>query len=365
MQWSITVGRIAGTAIRIHLTFLIFLLWIGISDYLVGGLPAAWSAILFIVLIFVCVVAHEFGHILTARGFGVKTPDVTLLPIGGVANMERIPDDPRQELVIAIAGPMVNVAIATILIVVGGFSIAGLASAGLETAPLVQRLAFVNIALVVFNLVPAFPMDGGRVLRALLSMRLGPQRSTAIAAKLGQAFAFLFVLAGLFVNPMLIFVGMFIYVAAVSEQQASAFRGLTHDLKVHHGMEKGVRSLAANALLPDAVEALLATAQRVFPVVDEQNHPVGLLDREDMLHSLKQKDTGIAVSSIMRTPPVIQENSSLETAVMEMNQQGLRSQIVVDEGGRLSGLLTFENIAEMMMIKTADPQWKFAGSPRR
>ena len=191
MQWSLTIGRIAGTAIRIHVTFLLFLLWIAVADYRSGGFEAAKSSIIFVLLVFACVVAHEFGHILTARNFGVKTPEVTLLPIGGVANMERIPEDPWQELLVAIAGPMVNVVIAALLIVMGGFTVAELQSIDLEKATLLQRLALINISLVVFNLIPAFPMDGGRVLRALLAMRLGPQRATEIAAKLGQFFAFL------------------------------------------------------------------------------------------------------------------------------------------------------------------------------
>jgi Zn-dependent protease/CBS domain-containing protein len=359
MQWSITVGRIAGTAIRIHITFLLFLLWIAVSDYGTGGFEAAKSSVVFIVLIFACVVAHEFGHILTARTFGVKTPEVTLLPIGGIANMERIPDDPRQELLIAIAGPMVNVVIAAALILLGGLEAGDLQAMDLEHASLSQRLAFTNIALVVFNLVPAFPMDGGRVLRALLAMRLGLQRATGIAAKLGQAFAFLFVVAGLFLNPMLIFVGMFIYIAAESELQASTFRWFARDLTVSEGMERTVRSLPVNASLSEAVDALLATSQRAFPVVDAKGIPVGLLERDDLVISLKQQGPDGAVSSVMREPAVTQATVSLDQAVMDMNRRGLKSQIVVDGNGRLAGMLTLENVAEMMMIHNIRLEWKF------
>ena len=359
MQWSITIGRIAGTAVRIHLTFLIFLLWIGISDYAAGGTAAAWSSIVFIVLIFACVLAHEFGHILTGRAFGVNTPDVTLLPIGGVANMERIPEDPRQELLIAIAGPMVNVVIAAALILAGRLALADLGTADLEKASLLQRLAVTNLALVLFNLVPAFPMDGGRVLRALLAMRLGLRRATQIAAKLGQAFAFLFVVVGLFVNPMLIFVGLFIYIAAVAEQQASDFRWFAHDLKVGQGMERTTSTLAATATLADAVDALLATAQPDFAVVGADGRPVGLLDRGDLLASLKQQTGEALVTSVMREPVLTRETVSLEEAVMEMNRLGLKALIVVDAGGRPTGLLTRENVAEMMTIHAARPDWRF------
>ena len=359
MQWSFTIGRIAGTAIRIHITFLLLLLWIAVSDYRSGGLEAAKSSVVFVLLVFACVVAHEFGHILTARNFGIKTHDVTLLPIGGVANMERIPEDPRQELLVAIAGPMVNVVIAGLLIVTGGFAVADLQSIDLEKTTLVQRLALINISLIVFNLIPAFPMDGGRVLRALLAMRLGAQRATEIAAKLGQFFAFLFVAAGLFLNPMLVLIGMFIYLAAMSELQANAMHWFARDLTVAEGMERTVRSLPENALLSEAVEVLLASSQRAFPVINAMQMPVGLLDRDDLVLGLKGRGPDAAVSSVMRKPAMIGVTMPLNDAVMEMNRQGLRSQIVVDGNARLAGMLTLENVAEMMMIHTIRPEWKF------
>ena len=359
MQWSLTIGRIAGTAIRIHVTFLLFLLWIAISDYRSGGFEAAKSSVVFVLLIFACVVAHEFGHILTARKFGVKTPEVTLLPIGGVANMERIPEDPWQELLVAIAGPMVNVAIAGLLIVLGGVAVGELQSIDLEKATLLQRLALINISLVVFNLIPAFPMDGGRVLRALLAMRLGPQGATEIAAKLGQFFAFLFVAVGLFLSPMLIFVGLFIYIAAVSELQANMLRRFAEGLTVGEGMEQIVRCLSEKILLSEAVDALLASSQRAFPVVDAKQMPVGLLERDDLLRGLKEKGPDATVTSVMRRPAVTGVTVPLNDAVVDMNRQGLRTQLVVDANGRFAGMLTLENVAEMMMIHAIRPEWKF------
>ncbi|MGB9142569.1 MAG: site-2 protease family protein [Aestuariivirga sp.] len=360
MQWSLTIGRIAGTAIRIHITFFLFLLWIAVSDYRSGGLEVAKSSIIFILLVFACVVAHEFGHILMARKFGVKTPEVTLLPIGGVANMERIPEDPRQELLIAIAGPMVNVVIAGLLIVAGGVSTSDLQTIDVEKIGLVQRLALINVSLVIFNLIPAFPMDGGRVLRALLAMRLGARRATEIAAKFGQVFAFLFAAAGLFINPMLVLIGMFIYIAASSELHSSALRWFAEGLTVAEGMERTVRSLAASAPLSEAVEALLASSQRAFPVIDAAHLPVGLLDRDDLLVGLKEKGPDAAVSAVMRQTAVTGAKMPLNDAVMDMNRQGLRSLIVVDDRGRLAGLLTVENVAEMMMVHSLRPEWKFA-----
>ena len=279
--------------------------------------------------------------------------------------MERIPDDPRQELLIAIAGPLVNVAIAAVLILSGGLAAKGFGLADLEKASLLQRLAFTNVALVVFNMAPAFPMDGGRVLRALLAMRLGARRATGIAARLGQVFAFIFVAAGLFVNPLLIFVGLFVYIAAVSEQQSSEFRWFAHDLKVSQGMERTARSLALKASLGDAAEAVLATAQRDFAVVDPANRPVGLLDRDTLLAGLKEKGPEAPVAEVMGRPVTVLLNSPLEDAVNAMNQQGLKTYVVVDDDGRLAGLLTRENVAEMIMIHAARPDWKFPSGARQ
>src|SRR6202163_3087720 len=174
MSWSVKIGSIAGTAVRIHITFILFLAWIFGASYVSGGPNAAWSSLLFMVLLFLCVLAHEFGHILTARAFGVLTPDVILLPIGGVARLERIPEKPLEEFLIAIAGPLVNVVIAFGLVLVTSATLDGGSLATVESAKvsMVDRLASVNLFLALFNLIPAFPMDGGRILRALLSARL-------------------------------------------------------------------------------------------------------------------------------------------------------------------------------------------------
>ncbi|MBI3702709.1 MAG: CBS domain-containing protein, partial [Rhizobiales bacterium] len=233
-----------------------------------------------------------------------------------------------------------------------------------ERASLVERLAYTNAALVLFNLVPAFPMDGGRVLRALLAMALGLPQATRIAARIGQAFAVVFVVLGLFYNPFLIFIGLFIYIAAASEQQASDFRWFAHDLKVAAGMEAKVASLPRSASLADAVTALLASPQRDFPVVDEEGRPVGLLDREDLLATLRQDGPETPVAQVMRVAEPVRDTQPLEEAMAAMNREGLKAQIVVDSGGRLVGLLTRENIAEMMLIHAVRPDWRFSSGRR-
>src|SRR5215468_3151377 len=226
MSWSLNIGAIAGTAVRVHVTFLLFLGWIFAASWITGGPEAAWQGLVFLVLLFACVVAHEFGHIFTARAFGVSTPDVTLLPIGGVARLERIPEEPYEEFLVAIAGPLVNVAIAASLIILAGAHVNAGDLYAVESphTSMIDRLAAVNLFLAIFNMIPAFPMDGGRVLRAILAARMGYVRATEIAAFIGQGFAFALGFIGLFFNPLLIFIAIFVYLSASSAAAISFAR---------------------------------------------------------------------------------------------------------------------------------------------
>src|SRR3989442_4967754 len=238
MRWSIKIARIAGIDVRIHITFLLFLTWIGFTYYQVGGSAAAVDGVLFILALFGCVLLHEFGHALAARAFGIRTPDITLLPIGGVARIQRMPDKPWQELVVAIAGPLVNVVIAAALIFVVHRS-AELEQLQYLESPrieLLSKLASVNVMLVLFNLIPAFPMDGGRILRALLALALPYSRATQIAASVGQALAFGFGLVGLFANPMLILIAFFIFLAAQQEAVLARMKDFTLGVPVSEAM---------------------------------------------------------------------------------------------------------------------------------
>src|SRR3712207_921581 len=264
MLWSIPVARVAGTVVRLHVTFLLFLVWIGAGQWRAGGQAAAIEGVLFIVLLFACVLAHEFGHIFAARRYGIRTPDVTLWPIGGVASLERIPDKPREELVVAVAGPAVNVVIAAVLLLILGAGVDGAAMTEMENprAGMLSRLAAANIFLVVFNLIPAFPMDGGRALRALLAMNRSHADATRIAARIGQGAAFVFAAIGLFTNPMLIVIGLFIYLSATAEAQHVAFRDGTHSLPVRAVMVSSVEALSPTATLDDAVDMMLRTSQK-------------------------------------------------------------------------------------------------------
>ncbi|MEI7597801.1 MAG: site-2 protease family protein [Aestuariivirga sp.] len=362
MNWSLTIGRIAGTNIRLHITFLIFLAWIGISDYLAGGPSAAVESIVFILLVFLCVTLHEFGHITMARRFGVNTPQVILSPIGGIAAMERMPENPRQELLVAIAGPLVNVGIALVLMAVFGLGLGFFTTIDFDHASLAERLLIVNIMLVLFNLIPAFPMDGGRVLRAILAMNMGAARATAIAARIGQFFAIVFFVAGLLWNPILMFVGVFIYLAAGAEEQQATFTGFASRLTVRDAMEPSPVVLEVSQPVSEAIDALLASPQRDFPVVDRAQRIVGLLDRDAMIVGLRDKGESVPVGEVMRACQPLPPGMPLPEAFTRMRAAGATAEVVADEGGNVIGVLTVENVAEMMMVAGARPGWRFRRS---
>jgi stage IV sporulation protein FB len=359
MRWSLNIGTIAGTAVRVHITFLLFLVWIFAADYASGGPDEAWTGLLFMVLLFACVLAHEFGHIFTARAFGVATPDVTLLPIGGVARLERIPEEPREEFLIAIAGPAVNVVIALALVALAGahLDVGALGSVDNAGISMVDRLAIVNLFLAVFNMIPAFPMDGGRVLRAALASRMGHTRATEVAAAVGQVVAFLLGFAGLFWNPMLIFIAVFVYLAASSEAHMVALRAMAHGVPVTNAMMTQFARLTPQAHVDEAVQTLLRTSQGEFPVVDGADKPVGLLGRHDLIRALKERGPDARVADVMNTKvPSVGHRRCLDDALRLLQEKTAPAVAVVDTDGRLVGLVTSETIGEMLMLQQALPK---------
>ncbi len=364
MGWSVNIGSIAGTAIRIHFTFLLFLAWIFVASWASGGPAAALDGLVFMLLLFACVLAHEFGHILVARSFGVPTPDVTLLPIGGVARLARIPDEPIQEFLIAIAGPLVNVVIAIVLIWVVGAKLDAQHLEAMQSAKasLIDRLTVVNLFLAVFNMIPAFPMDGGRVLRALLATRLGHLRATEIAASIGQLVAFGLGFLGLFGNPLLIFIAVFVYLAASSEAHLVAIRAMSRDVPVAAAMMTEFATLTPEEHIDAAVETLLRTSQSEFPVVDAEQHIVGVLDRDGMIRALKTLGPDARVQQAM-TPdvPTVSSRSCLEDAFRILQEKSAPAVGIVDAAGRLVGLITSETIGEMLMVREALPKGAHIG----
>lgn len=359
MSWSLNIGSIAGTAIRVHVTFLLFLAWIFFASYATGGAGAAISSLVFLLLLFACVVAHEFGHIFTARRFGVQTPDVTLLPIGGVARLERIPEKPSEEFLIAIAGPLVNVAIALGLMVLAGANLGAAELQAMDNSQvsLIDRLAAVNLFLALFNMIPAFPMDGGRVLRAALATRFGFVRATEIAATIGQGVAFALGFIGLFYNPLLIFIAIFVYLAAASEAHMVSLRAVSRGVPVSAATITQIARLTPDALIEDAVQTLLHTSQSEFPVVDNAGRPVGLLGRGDIIRALKSRGPDARVQEVMNSDvPTVRKNRCLEEALRILQEKSVPAVAVVEPDGRLVGLITTETIGEMMLVSEAMPR---------
>lgn len=358
MGWSFPIGSVKGTQIRVHLTFVLFLAWIGASAYARGGRDAAMESLIFIVLLFACVLLHEFGHVFAARRYGVQTPDVTLLPIGGVARLERIPEEPRQELVVALAGPAVNVVIAVLLALALGGMPSPQAVQLQDPGPgLLERLLSVNVFLVVFNLIPAFPMDGGRVLRAVLASRLGYARGTQIAANVGQALAFVLGVLGLFGNPLLVFIAVFVYLGAASEAHAVQMRQVSRGMMAADAMITRFETLKPGARVDDAVQCLIQTTQHDFPVVDGGGRLSGVLGRDAMIQALRERGPEAPVLEIMRSDiPVVRDRQCLADALDLLQGKQLPAVGVVDGQGRLVGLITPENVGELMMILAASPR---------
>ena len=356
MHWSFRLVRVFGIEIKVHVTFFLLLAWIGWLYHRSGGTPAAIDGVLFVLLIFVCVLLHELGHALAAAHYGIKTPDITLLPIGGMARLERIPEKPSQEIAVTLAGPAVNILIAAVLGVAIGLTTGipdpqALQQTGL---PMTVRLFAVNIWLVIFNAIPAFPMDGGRLLRALLAMRMNYARATQIAANIGHGIAFLFFIVGLWVSPMLILIAVFVYFGASNEALMAQMRSISKDLRVSAAMVTQFQALPFEATLNDAVEALLRTSQHEFPVTDHDGQVRGILTRNDMIAALRKSGAATPVAEVMRTDiPSVPQSMLFDRAFAMMQQCSCPALPVLDSLGRLVGLFTPENVGEMIMVQSA------------
>jgi len=368
MKWSWKIGEFAGIGVYVHATFLLLIGWVALlhwrqSEDVAGML----EGVLFVLAIFGCVVLHEFGHALTAKRYGIRTRDITLLPIGGLARLERMPDDPKQELVVAIAGPAVNVVIAAVMyavvLVLGNVNLperfSRLEPFYLGTGSFLFNLMVVNIWLVIFNLIPAFPMDGGRVLRGLLATRMDYVRATNIAATVGQfvAFVFGFVgLTGLFglipPNPLLVFIALFVYIGASQEAGMVQMKAALGGIPVQRAMLTQFNTLSPHDPLQRAIDLTLAGSQRDFPVVD-QGRVVGLLTQEDLVRALAESSAGDQVQAAMKTEfEQCDSGDMLEGVFMRVREDGAHTVPVVRRG-ELVGLLTMENVGEMLRIHAA------------
>jgi len=361
MRWSWQVAKVAGIPVRVHATFALFIIWIFVASLTGGqGLGRAAQGSGTILAIFACVVLHELGHALTARRFGVKTRDITLLPIGGVARLERIPEKPFQEIAIALAGPAVNVVIAAslapiVLPVLGRVS--GPSAVGYLVTWFPARIFFVNVMLVLFNLIPAFPMDGGRVLRAALATRLDYVRATQIAAGVGQGIALLFGLGGLLNGePMLLFIALFVFIGATQESAAVQMRSVFTGVPVTRAMIRDFRTLRPEDPLSRAVDLLLEGHQQDFPVLGARpGEPLlGILTRTDLLKALAEGRTDRPVGdATRRNCGTAHPRDLLEDVFRRMEEGGCPAIPVVGDDGEIVGMVTLENVGELAMVRAA------------
>ena len=355
MKWSWKLGRFAGIDVYIHATFLLLLAWVGGSHLVQDrSLAAAINGVAFILALFLCVVLHEYGHALTARKYGIATRDITLLPIGGVARLERMPDDPRQELWVALAGPLVNVVIAAILFawLTLTSTFEPLETLGVSSGSFIERLLAVNVSLVVFNLLPAFPMDGGRVLRALLALRMEYVNATQIAATIGQGMAFLFGLVGLFTNPFLVFIALFVWIGAAQEASMVQMRAALGNIPLSRAMLTDFRALSPHDSLGRAVDYLLAGSQHDFPVI-EDNRVIGILTRTNLVNALKQRGELALVGDVMEQNFLTADaGEMLEGASVRLQTCECHTMPVM-RNGQLVGLITMDNLGEFLMIRSA------------
>ena len=354
MSWSFSVGRLFGSELRVHATFFLLLAWIGAAAWISAGPADAIVNVAFILALFACVVAHEFGHALMARHFGIRTPDITLLPIGGMARLEKMPDKPGQEIAVALAGPAVNVMIWVLITLVLGVQadIGSLQSLEDPAEGFLSRLAAVNIFLVVFNMIPAFPMDGGRVLRAVLATRLDRVRATRLAARAGQMIAFLFAFWGLTVgNPLLILIAVFVFMAAAAESSDVALHASAHDVPARDAMITSFESLLPDDTLETAARSLVRTTQAEFPVLGADGQLRGILTRSAIATALDQNGAMKPVSSAMVSDvPQVKLHDPLEAALDGLGRSGSVAVGVTDKQGNFLGYITRENIGEWMIL---------------
>jgi len=366
-SWSIRVGTLLGVPIRVHVTFLFLLFWFGAVSQEEGS--GFLGGVVFLLLLFFCVVLHELGHATMAKRYGVKTSEIVLYPIGGVARLERIPSG-KAELLIALAGPAVNAVLAAVIFL--GLQLAPErepATVGelIAGAPIAWRLLSANLILFFFNLIPAFPMDGGRVLRATLSIFLGERRATSIAARIGQGLAILFAIVAFFpppLKPVLLLIALFVFLGAGQEEAYQRGRAAVRGLAARSAMVTHFDTLAPQDSLGRAADLLLATHQQDFPVVDAWGRVAGILPRSTLLTALAAGGREAAVLEAMdREFLTVAPETPLEEVLNQLSGGPMRPILVIGDKG-LEGMITLENFGELLAVSRSLGAAKGSLEPR-
>jgi Zn-dependent protease/CBS domain-containing protein len=361
MGGSFKIGRFSAIDVRVHWTFLLLVAFFAFVGYQTSGtLAGALTPTAAIVALFICVLLHEFGHSLVAQRLGLEIHSVTLLPIGGVSNLESLPEKPSDEVKITLAGPLVNVVLAPIFFGVGLLLGAeprmptalfmGIGSVG----QFLFYLGYLNVVLAVFNLLPAFPLDGGRILRGLLATRLGALRATEIASRVGQLFAAAFFLIGLLGgNFLLALIAVFIFFGANGEAQMVRQRELTSGLTVSDvmGTKPRTETVTPYHTFGQVLDSVIHGYQEDFPVVDESGKLVGMITRDEIMTAAHSPERYASVRDLMKTniPTISSQADLFEDALPTLRQSGLRA-LPVTENGELVGMLTIEDVGQASLL---------------
>ncbi|MFH0822867.1 MAG: site-2 protease family protein [Pseudomonadota bacterium] len=349
MKWSFRIGSILGIPIKLHVTFLLLLVVVLLTESSFLGTGGIWGVV-FICLVFASVVFHELGHSVVARRYGIPVIDITLLPIGGVARMASPPKEPLHEIMIAVAGPVSSLFLAMCLWF--------LSEAATEIniwdlsikSNIVAQLCSVNLVLALFNLIPAFPMDGGRVLRGVLGLRLGPLKATKIAVGVGQVFAIALFFLGIWVmNLFMILIALFVYIGAESEERQMGLMLSLDGVNASSVMISDIQSVSPEQTVGEVMERFFRTYQGDFPVVAD-GWLVGLITRETLTEALHKTGHTVAVETIMaRDFPTARETTPLMEILEIMNNAGSKVVAIVGDQ-RLKGLVTLEQIGRYNMV---------------
>lgn len=351
-RWSWSVGHIAGIPVRIHVTMLLLLAWLAIGYSLQGlGPSATLIGIVLIAMVFVIVLVHELGHALMARRFGVATRDILLLPIGGIASLERIPERPAHELAISVIGPAINIVLAGLLwglVALAGWDLTP--GKGVSLAELfVVQLLWINVVLAAFNLLPAFPLDGGRALRALLSMRMTRERATRIAGGLGKLLAVVLAMVGLASNPWLVLIALVVWVGARQELEITRLRTALAGLPASAAMQRRIDTVELDEPLETAATILVGGGSTAIPVV-EHGATVGVLTTSDVASGIAAAGADAPISSAPRHPAVMVPPTEPLDRVLDLLQSSPEAIAVVVDRGALVGILTPEQLASYVAL---------------
>lgn len=358
MKYSLKLGKPFGIKISIHWTFLLLIAWIVIIDVRQGlNMQQILMSIFFILTLFLCVTLHELGHAITAKRYGSDVRSITLLPIGGMANIKDMPQKPGQELIVSAAGLVVNVIIAGIIWVFlslgNNLNLQQMNFHAITSQNFFVMLMFVNLFVVVFNLIPAFPMDGGRILRAALSFKLDKVTATKYAKNAGQVFAVAFIIAGMFFNPFLVIIGLFVFLGARAEYEMIKVRQGLNEFKVKDAVTTDYSSIKPDDTLGEVADMLVHHNESGF-VVSTNGSLDGMLTKENIIDGLAKYGKEGKVKEVMNKGiQPVDINSPLHQVFQDMQQNKYSVVPVVSKDDQVKGMLDMENIHELMLVQNA------------